>query len=479
MSSPAKTTSGHDAPARKRLRLFDCVCLIVGMVIGAGVWGTSGAIAASSGTIAAFVGLWLIGGLIALAGALCFAELATAYPFDGGTYVYLERAYGRRVAFVYAWSEFWLVRPANIGIMAAILAHHLRLWDAFKGIGSFWLASASIIGLAIINGLGLREGVRTQNVLTSSKLIAIVLVIGCGLFAVTVHRNDAVPVATVTTKTNWLLALLNIMFCFGGWNELGAIAAEVENPRRNLVISLLGGMVLITVVYLALQFSFMAGLGFTGMGAGESDTVAVDTLRHTIGERAGDALIIIICISCLGAINALLLTGSRVFAVAGGQSGAIGHWLARWDDERGVPYVSLFTQTAISIGLLGLLSLGASNDAQKELETLFLFCAPWYWGFLGLAGIALPLLRGGVGRAEGHFRTPYAPLFVAVFVLSSLGMGVSAIREMASDWLANRGWELPVSLAIMLAGIAAAWIAVDPRRTTHGNFTDESRRPSD
>lgn len=452
---------------KKRLRLFDCMCLIVGMVIGAGVFATSGEIAKDSGTFPAAIALWVIGGVIALSGALCFAELSTAYPFDGGVYVYLQRAFGRRVAFVYAWAEFWLIRPANVGIVAVTLADHARRWSVFGAIDATFIAAIAIVLLAGLNCLGLRQGIVAQNTLTVLKTLAIALVIGCGLVAPFLPVAGSAELGLVGAKppppvTNWPIALLAVMFCYGGWNDMGAVAAEVENPRRNLVTALIGGVVLILLIYLGLQFSFVAALGFEGVA--KSRTVAVDAMTRMLGPNSASVMNGIVCISYLGVLNALLLTGSRLFAVAGRQSGAIGHWLGRWDNERGVPYASLIAQTVVSVAMVFLVSWTSSGQSGEQLGRLLLVSAPWFWGFLALVGVAHPLLRRARDRAKEHFRTPLGPLFAAILVLSSLAMGGAAIVEMGAKWRENRSWELPVSTAIMAIGIVATWfVATDDR----------------
>jgi APA family basic amino acid/polyamine antiporter len=453
---------------KKRLRLFDCLCLIVGMVIGAGVFGTSGEIAAQSGSFPVFVSLWIFGGLVALSGALCFAELSTAYPYDGGVYIYLERAFGRRVAFVYAWAEFWLIRPANIGIVAVTFAAYAKNWSVLGSVNPTMIAALAIIALAGLNGLGLREGIGTQNLLTVLKTLAIVLVIGCGIVAPVLPwagSGEPSQIQDRATEVSWPIALLGVMFCYGGWNDMGAVAAEVENPRRNLVVALIGGVGLILLIYLGLQFSFVSALGFEGVS--KSPAVAVDTMKRVLGPSSASVMNAIVCVSSLGALNALLLTGSRLFAVAGRQSGMMGDWLSRWDDSRGVPYASLITQTVLSVAMVLFVSWTSSGQPSGQLGRLLLVSAPWFWGFLALVGVAHPLLRRASDRAEGHFRTPLGLPFAAILVLSSLAMGGSAIMEMAAKWQTNRGWELPISVAIMLAGIAATWLlASDDRERT-------------
>ncbi len=176
------------AAPRRQLTLFDSTCLIVGIIIGAGIYRTSPEIAKLTPNVAWLMGLWLLGGLLSLIGALCYAELATAYPKEGGDYVYLTRAMGRRVGFLFAWCQLWIVRPGSIGLMAYAFAEYAnRIWPRAEGQSAGYVlvayAAGSIVVMTAINILGVREGKWTQNILTTVKVLGLAAIVAIGLLS--------------------------------------------------------------------------------------------------------------------------------------------------------------------------------------------------------------------------------------------------------------------------------------------------------
>ena len=160
-------------------------CIIVGIIIGSGVYRTSPDVARLTPSVTWLVGLWLLGGLLSLIGAVCYAELATAYPKEGGDYVYLTRAFGRSVGFLFAWCQLWIVRPGSIGAMAFLFADFAnQIWPQAKGATAVYVlaayAVASIVALTLVNILGVREGKWTQNTLTTAKVLGLAAIVAVG-----------------------------------------------------------------------------------------------------------------------------------------------------------------------------------------------------------------------------------------------------------------------------------------------------------
>ena len=200
MELPRQQSAPLDAP-RRELGLFDSTCIIVGIIVAAGIYRSSPDVARLAPNAAALLGLWLLGGALSLLGALCYAELATAYPQEGGDYVYLTRAFGRRVGFLFAWCQLWIVRPGSIGVMAYAFADYAnRIWPrAEGGRGAYVLvmyAAGSIIALTAVNILGVREGKWTQNVLTVAKMIGLTAIVTVGFL----HAAPASPAAATALR---------------------------------------------------------------------------------------------------------------------------------------------------------------------------------------------------------------------------------------------------------------------------------------
>lgn len=235
------------AQPRPVLSLLDSTCLIVGIIIGAGIYQMAPEIARGAGGPWGLMGLWLLGGLLSLCGALCYAELATAYPREGGDYVYLSRAYGSWAGFLFGWAQLTVIRPGDIAVMAFAFALYARevfgAWTAAWG----WsaeatlklFASVAVGALTLINVLGVQAGKWTQNLLTMAKAL--------GLLAMAAAAVAAGPAGSSSEGASgdpipWTLALIFVLFTYGGWNEMAYVAAEVKDARRNIVRAMVLGM---------------------------------------------------------------------------------------------------------------------------------------------------------------------------------------------------------------------------------------------
>jgi amino acid transporter len=268
--------SSHDSPSdptgqpRQQLSLLDSTSIIVGIIIGSGIYQSSPTIATGAGrlahwlapllhltapdqqdalAVAILIGIWIVGGLIALVGAACYAELATAFPQSGGTYVYLSEAFGRSVGFAFAWAEFWIVRPGNIGAMAFVMARYARqllppttLPDHLL---ELLLAVTAILVMCVLNAIGLRTGKWTQNVLSGAKVLGLVAIVVAGISLAREPSAAALP--AVPWKTAGL-SLILVMFAYGGWADMSLVAAEVRDPRRNIMRALFLGIFVVAVI---------------------------------------------------------------------------------------------------------------------------------------------------------------------------------------------------------------------------------------
>jgi basic amino acid/polyamine antiporter, APA family len=443
MSSPLSATPASVQP-RPALSLLDSTSIIVGIIIGSAIYRIAPTVASSAGgwaigaaqsyfsppdgpplsegflsavSFAAIVGVWVLGGLVALIGAMCYAELATAYPQSGGTYVYLSESLGRSVGFAFAWAEFWIVRPGNIGAVAFVLAlYGEQLLPAqFRALpyGSAGVASVAILVLAALNAAGLRAGKWTQNILTACKVAGLA---GIVLTAATVSPPaSAVPLPAAGSLS---LALIIIMFAYGGWADMSFVAAEVRDPERNISRALLLGTGAVAAIYVAINLAFLYALGIGGLA--NSQAAAADVLALRFGSYGSRAISLLVVVSCLGAINGMLLTGARVF-YALGTNHPVFRWLGAWNERSGVPLRSLVMQTLITLALV--IGFGRSRDG---FERLVVFTAPFYWGFIALVGVSLIALRLRPGSAAPTYRAPFFPLTPLLFAITSWEMARSA-----------------------------------------------------
>jgi basic amino acid/polyamine antiporter, APA family len=412
-------SSAQDAP-KKQLSLFDSTCLIVGIIIGAGIYEVVPDVAKGAPYWWAFLGIWIVGGLISLCGALGYAELATAYPKEGGDYVYLTRAYGRWAGFLFGWLQLAVVRPGDIAAMAFIFARYAQtIYDPFphamapydlipiKSLADqavpwtlLCYALAAVAILTGINIIGVPQGKWTQNLLTTVKALGLLAVV-----AVALAGPASPPSPAIDASRPLSLALILVLFTFGGWNEMAYVAAEIKNPSRNIVRALVLGTLAVTVLYLLVNGAFLYTLGLAGVA--NSNAVATDTVS-VLFPKFGAALIsALICVSALGATNGLIFTGARI-SYAVGVEHRIFRTLGRWRAQTGTPVRSLLLQGLIAMGLIVL--LGSFVNA-------ILYTAAAVYSFYLATNLAVIVLRLKEPHAQRPYRVKGYPWTTIVFCL--------------------------------------------------------------
>jgi APA family basic amino acid/polyamine antiporter len=431
---------------KKELSLFDSTCIIVGIIIGAGIYETAPLVAKCLGSGLGILGIWLTGGLLALTGALCYAELATTYPQEGGDYVYLTRAYGGWAGYLFGWSQLAVVRPGDIALMAFIFARYARTLYAPWADSSLFYAAGAVLVLTAINILGVKAGKWTQNLLTVTKVLGLVAIGIAGLAA----PGPAPPPALPETFT-WGgldLALILVLFTYGGWNEMAYVAAEIKRPQANIVRALVIGTVSVTALYLLVNGAFLSALGLEQLSA--SQAVAADTVGKVFPGAASRAVSVLICISALGAVNGLVFTGARISYALGADHRTF-RPLGTWHPRLGTPVGALLLQGGLSLAIILL--------AGSFLDTI-LYTAPVVWTFFLATGLTVFVLR----RKEPDMARPYKislyPVVPLIFVACCMFMLYSSV----SYALARRPIGLLLLVSIVLIGGLLFWSTEMRRR---------------
>jgi APA family basic amino acid/polyamine antiporter len=477
---PPPAGPAESAP-RQQLSLVDSTSIIVGIIIGSAIYEVAPVVASgaagwmaeslqgwarftgasppSPGAIQvagvlAILGVWTVGGLIALLGAMCYAELATAFPQAGGTYVYLSEGLGRSVGFAFAWAEFWVVRPGNVGAVAFVLARYgaqllPQAWAQWPYC-QLVLAAAAILTISLVNAVGLRAGKWTQNILTACKLLGLAaIVIAAVAFS---PERQVTPPANPTANIS--LALIMVMFAFGGWSDMSFVAAEVRDPSRNIFRALLLGTGAVLAIYLAVNVAFVQALGLDGLI--QSPAAAAEVLQDRVGPWGSKAISLLVVVSCLGAINGMLFTGARVYYALGTHH-PVFRWLGSWNDRSGVPLRSLAMQTIVTVALV--IGFGLYTQGFSRLVN---FTAPFYWGFIGLVGIALIAIRErvAVAKSTAGFQVPLFPVLPALFAVSSAAMVYASV----SYALQNLAREVWWATAIVVVGAFFCWLDYQTRQ---------------
>ena len=461
MSTPDLTPPPTSPAAPKRqLTLFDSTSIIMGIIIGAGIYETSPLIAKNVAGPGWLYCVWLLGGLLSLVGALCYAELATAYPKQGGDYVYLTRAFGRAPGFLFAWSQLWVVRPGSIGAMAYIFARYAnQLWPLSNQIGECFAlmayAAAAVIVLSGINIVGVWEGKWTQNLLTTVKVLGLLAIVVAGLWFGSrnpLPRPALAAGGTAFSLADFGFAMILVLFTYGGWNEMAFVGAEVRDPKKNILRALVLGTVSVTVVYLLVTFAFVYALGFDGTRG--SGAVAADVLKLGRGDWGARIISLLICISALGAINGMIFTGARIYYAMGTEH-RLYALLGRWSRGLGTPVWSLGIQAAITLVLVvgfGLLTGGA-------FQSMIEFTTPIVWIFFLLVGLSVFALRVREPDTPRPYRVPGYPVTPLLFCLTSLYMLYSSLA-----YTLQQGSHEPVwAVVLMLIGVAFCFYDPPPK----------------
>ena len=389
---------------RPSLRLIDAIALIIGLVIGAGIFETPALVAANASSELAVLQAWGFGGAISIIGALCYAELATTYPNIGGSYDYLKRAFGQSIAILFAWARLSVIQTGSIALLAFIFGDYAsQLWR----LGTFSAgiyAALAIVLLTALNILGVRHSKRLQNWLTITTILGLLAIILIGL---TLPISTSPAPATAAAARSWGSAMVFVLLSYGGWNEAAQISAEIENYRRNIVRSLLWGLGIITAIYLLINLAYLRGLGLAGMA--QSPAVAADLMRQVFGESGAKFISILVVVCTIDSINATIFTGARTnFAL--GQDVATFRWLGVWQDRHGTPTAAYLFQGAISLALIGL-----GTVTRDGFKTMVDYTAPIFWFFFLLSSISLLVLRVRDPERPRPFRVPLYPTLPLLF----------------------------------------------------------------
>jgi amino acid transporter len=434
-------------PAAARLGLWDTTSIIVGIIVGVGIYVTPSRIFAYASGPWQALGLWVLGGLLSLVGAFCYAELAAAYPRSGGEYVYLTKAYGRWMGFVFGWAQLVVIRPAgSIAVVAFGFAEYgarLGGLDFRVPAVAVSLAAAPLVVLTFVNLLGVYFGKRTQNALTALKVLGIVGILAAGFCWA--RAPVAEPAAArPATAAGLALGMMYVLWSYAGWQEAAYVAAEVRDRRRNLPLALILGTAAVTVLYLLVNLAYLAGLGFEGVV--NSSAVAADVLGLALGEWGAAAMSLLVVISTLGALNGMLFTSSRIFAEMGADHPLLAP-LGQWNRHWGVPACSLLVQGALSVGMVLLAGLGPSG--KSGFDALVQGTAAMFWLFFLLTGVAVLVLRYRDPSAQRPFRVPLYPWTPLAFCAGCAAMLYGSVLAAPAESLVGAG-ILAVGLPLYL-----------------------------
>lgn len=413
---------------------FGSTAIVVGTIIGSGVFLVPHDVAQQVGTVRALFLVWIVGGILALGGALSLGELGAATPEAGGVYVYLRQAYGRLFAFLYGWGMLLVIHSGSAATLAVAFGIYSASFVPLTPVEQKLIASAVIIVLTLVNVAGVRAGSAVQTIFTLAKLLGLAIIMGLALFS-----SGVTPVAAAhplptphTTVSSFGVALIGVLWAYEGWHMLSYSAGEVKNPARVLPRSYLFGTLLVVAAYLGANLAYLRVMPLAALA--EHQRVAATAMEVLAGPRGARFVSALILCSIFGALNGTILTGPRAyFAMARDRVffSAVGRVHPRFQ----TPAVAVLIQGAWAIVL-------AASGSYKQLYTYVIFTG---WMFYGAAVIAVLVLRRRAPGLARPYRVWGYPVLPVAFALAALAIVVNTLMTTPREAL--------IGVALVLAGV--------------------------
>jgi amino acid transporter len=477
------SSASDQAPAGKpQLGLWDAISIIVGIVIGTTIFKVPWLIFDQTADPMWGLLVWVLGGVIALIGAFCYAELGTTYPKAGGDYYYQTKAFGPATGFLFGWAQLTVVMPASIAAMAAVFADFAQQGFAkdqplifevpfgsppLQFDPNFAIAAYVVVILTLTNVLGVFLGKTVQNVVTFAKVVGLLGIVVAGFASPQPEAWSYSPKFDSRTHEAvpyfGALAMILVMYAYGGWNDAAFVAAEVRNPRRNIPRALFIGVGIIVFVYLLVNAAYINGLGWDNVSGFNPVSVPTRLIEGALAEvnvglakRGGQIMSVLVMISALGAVNGLTLTGARVYATLGAEHRLFG-WMGYWRPGRGSPIMALLAQCVMTLIFLGAITTKPGHDAviaglesinkaidqvntgvesitpdraigkinfetqwnpESAFDILVARTAPVFWFFFLLTGLALFILREKNKHLDRPYSVPWYPVVPILFCIA-------------------------------------------------------------
>jgi basic amino acid/polyamine antiporter, APA family len=465
LPTPAHTANSSTDSAPRlaaKLNLFDATMIVMGGIVGSGIFINPYVVAGLLHTPALILSTWLAGGAIALAGAFIYAELADRMPAVGGQYAYLREAYHPAVGFLYGWAALLVIHAGGTAAVAVTFAKYFREMTGGSGAEN-WIAVVAIVALTAINCMGVRAGGNVQNGFMILRILAIAIVAAAGGWFL-IHSPATVapaswrPVLDRPASFGLLsvfgAAMVPVLFGYGGWQTSNYVAGEIREPRKNLPRALVLGVLGIIVLYLGVNFVYVEALSPAGLAA--TSTPASAVMRMAFGNRGAALVATLIAISTVGFLSQAMLSYPRMyFAVAA--DGLLPKWFARLGVRTRVPTATIILQGAVTVAVVLL----------GTYEQILSYVVVMDWLFFGLTASCIFIFRarekreGGTDASVAGFRVPGHPWTTALFI--------------AVAWLVtgNTIYKYPrnaaVALCILFAGIPFYYLMRGRARRSNGS----------
>ena len=414
--APRSAVDRAGAELPRRLGFWEATLIVVGVTIGSGIFRVPASVADSVGSPAGVAAVWVVGGIIALCGALSLAELAAAFPEPGGVFVYLREIYGPAVAFLFGWM-YLFVGPTGIAAVALVFAEYLGRLVGLSSVGVRFAAAAAIVVGAAASYRSVRGSSAMQGTATLGKVAGLAAIVLTALLFGDGSAGAFAAGAPAAADARWSgvgLALVAALWAYNGFQDMLPVAGEVREPGRALPRALLAGTAIVVAIYLSANAAYLYVLPYAALRT--SPLVASDAMVRIVGPVGAAAVASAVMVSTFGTVNALVLTQPRVF-YAMADAGLLFRPLARVHPRFATPHVAIVAYAVVAV-------IGVWSRSFEQLAEAFVLGV---WPFLALAVVGVLVLRRKRPELARPYRTPWYPVVPLIFVGGTLWVVGSAL----------------------------------------------------
>ena len=386
------------------------VAVIVGVVVGIGIFRLPPIVAGNSGSGLQFILFWLAGGLISLLGALCYAELASANPDSGGEYHFLSKAFGKPVGFLFTWGRMTVIQTGSLALVSFILGDYATLILDLGRFSPAIYAALTVIFLTGLNILGTKHSSKAQMLLTSVIVFVIVVISTSALLFVPSARESGLTEGSGTGFSGGLAgsAMIFVLLTYGGWNEAAYLSGELINVKKNMIRVLIAGIAVITLLYLLINVAYLHVLGLEQLQ--QSQTVGADITEPVFGTAGSYIVGFIIIFAAISTANATIITGARTNYALGRDFNLL-QFMGKWNSAHNSPVNALLVQ-----GIIALLLIFFGAWSKQAVESMVDYTAPVFWLFLLLTTASLFVFRRKYKKSQIPYKVPLYPVIPLLFM---------------------------------------------------------------
>jgi amino acid transporter len=430
--------SSESLHLKRQIGLYAATAITIGSIIGSGIFRSPHSVAHEISSVPLTIFAWVLGGILSLTGSLVLAELAVTHPRTGGLYVFIREGFGDRFGFVFGWASLWVIKPTVIASITSVFATYFCEAVGWGKGAEFPAGIAAIALLTYINWLGVREGARTQSLLSTLKVAGILAL--CAAAFLLPHAAPSAPPGAPPAAGHPLgvalaVAMISILFAYDGWTDSTYVGGEIVNARRNFPFAILGGTLIVVALYVLTNLAYFSVLSPAEVA--QHEAVGSEAMRRVLGEWGSRALAVLVAVSTFGCVSSSVLTGPRV-TLAMAADGLFWKRAAHVNERRGTPDVALWLQGVLSVIWLGF---------ARGFEDVSGWFVTTSWVFYGLtiAAVFVQRKREREGRLEvPPYRSPLHPWTALLFILVTAAI-------IASD-LSASGWRAAAGLIVAALG---------------------------